>query len=174
MSTIDMTVGTQTGKGRASTYGKPIVTIYRLLDLAKANTKKGTTLASADLIHVIGLPKGTRTLSAGAKVLEAVAKTPGGSAVAQFLFKVGNTANSSVFVTSGDATSVGFAPNNDTNATFIQTTTSTDNIDVTVFSFSGTIPGAGVIAVFADIADYNEFPGANIDATTNLAGVPGA
>jgi len=174
MATINMKVGTDTGKSPSALYYKNARIVYRHIDVVKALTSKGSALAAADVINALALPQGTYVIRAGAKVLEAV-KDASGNAVGQFGFGVGTNGDSTRFVaqSAGAGETLGYATDSYLG-TFTFNGSGTDSINVLLGTYTGTTPVSGVITVWAVLADLNEFPGANIDATTNQAGVPQA
>lgn len=174
MATINFKAGTDSGKAPSSLYYKTPRLVYRHIDLVKAVTSKGSALAAADVIQAIALPQGTWVIRAGAKVIEA-AKDANGAAVGTLNFGVGTLGDAQRFVTQsvGSAASTGYATDGYAG-TYTFNPTSTDSINILVSTYTGTTLATGVITVWALVADLNEFPGANIDATTNQAGVPQA
>lgn len=169
MANVDLRKGTSTGKGTANLYGKPVKTVYTLIDLVKAAAVKGSALATGDVIQALRIPIGTRVLFAGAKVIEACDATT-------LNFNVGTSGDAARFVAAGigawsqpAGTFAVFAG----SAGTLNIANAAESINVTIGTFTGTVPTTGVLAVFADIADYSEFAGANINAT-DQAGVPQA
>ena len=169
MANIDMTKGTATGKGRAALYAKPVYTAYALIDLVKATTAKGSVLAAADTIQAIRVPPGTRVLSANAKVLEV-------ADVGTLNFSLGTQADSARYLSAftGSMSVATFQTSTYGNTYTLNAGATTFSINITVGTYTGTSPTTGVVAVFATLEDLSEFAGSNINATTNLVGVPQA
>lgn len=163
MASINMSQGTASGKGPAALYQKQVRISYKLIDLMKATTSKGSALAAADVIQAIAIPANSAVLFAGCRVLE-VADMQGDTK-----FKLGLAASDAAYVGSGVGSLAGTFIACSFLGTYCQTAT---NLNVTIQSWSGSTPTTGVLAVFAGIADLMEFAGSNINATTNLVGDP--
>jgi hypothetical protein len=173
MATVNLTSGTAAGKAPSALNSKSARLIYRYVDLAKAVTAKGSALAQNDVITAIQLPPGTWCIRAGAKVVE-VAKDANGTAIGTMHFGVGTLGDAGRFVTRavGDFATATYQTDGYANTyTF---NTGTDSINVVIDTYTGTTTTQGAAVVWALVADLAEFPGSNIDATTNIVGVPQA
>ena len=164
MASINMAQGTSTGKGPAALYQKQVRISYKLIDLVKATAAKGSALAAADVIQVIGIPANSAILFAGARILE-VADMQGDTK-----FKIGTPASDAAYVASNAGSFAGTFISGSFLWTYTQTATT---LNVTLQSWSGSTPTTGVLAVFAGIADLMEFAGSNINATDQV-GIPQA
>ena len=174
MANVNLRKGTLGGKGQANIYGKPVKTVYALVDLVDAEATKASTLATNDVLQAIALPPGTLVHSAGARVLEA-------SNVAAIHFSIGNTGDTVKWVAASAgltnvatwATPVGLSAT--TTLTLNQLipalNITTDSVNLVLSTHSGTVSTAGIIAVWATISDMSEFAGANINTVSALAGV---
>jgi len=164
MASINMSQGTAAGKAPAALYQKTSRTLYKLIDLAKAATAKGSALASADVIQALAIPANTVVLTAGYRVIE-VADVTG-----DLKFKLGRAASDAEFV---GVTAGSMAALNALGSLVFSHNTSATNINLTFGSLTASVPTTGVLAVWANVIDLNEFAGSNINATDQV-GVPQA
>lgn len=161
MATVDRTLGTSTGKGLAALYGKHVKTIYALIDLQDVVTEKGSALAAGDVINCLRVPAGSRVLFAGAKVVTATDANT-------LHFSLGTASEQARYIAAfaGTAQTAGFStPATPANTYVINSSQTT--IDMVIGTYTGTALTAGLVAVFAEIADYSEFAGAQINDTTS-------
>lgn len=166
MATIDFRKGTSSGKGSAALYGRPVKTVYQIVDLQDAAESKGSALAAGDIIQCIRIPAGSRVSFGGAKVIEA-------TNASTLHFKLGVTGDDAVFVSAhtGLAESATFV-----TPTYAGTTklfSSASEVVLTIGTYTGTTLTAGQVAVWIDIADLSDFGASNINETTS-AGEPQA
>jgi hypothetical protein len=165
MASINMAKGTSTGKAVAALRGgHPVRTQSFLVDLAAAATAKGSALAAADVIQCIQIPAYTAIMAGGVRILE-VADVTGDNK-----FKLGIATSDAAFVAS-NAGSFNSTFNGQANS-FIFTTAAT-TVNLTLQSFTASVPTTGVAAVWVTLADLSDFPGSNINATA-FAGEPQA
>ena len=164
MASINMALGTSTGKAVSALNGRSVRLETFLVDLAKAATAKGSALAAADVIQCFNIPAYTAIIAGGVRILE-VADVTGDNK-----FKLGIATSDAAFVASG-AGSFNSTFNGQASS-FIFTTAQT-SVNLTLQSFTTSVPTTGVAAVWAVLADLSDFPGSNINAT-GFAGEPQA
>lgn len=169
MVTITMARGSATSSatGLAALYGRPTKTIYVIVDLVTEAARKGSALATGDVIQAIGLPANTVVTRCYSRVIEA-------ADVSTLNVDIGTGNDADLYVDEGSLASLGLLqPTNHANGNYFAGTfgsatgtlafTGTyDTIDVTLMTFSGTVPTTGQLAVFAEIMDLTVPAGANI------------
>ena len=163
---------TATG-AQASLYGRSTKTIYAIVDLVNAAAVKGSALAATDVIQAVGIPPHSVISKVYCRVIEA-------ADVATFTVNVG-IAGGSEYVSGGQMNATGLltpttiAQGRPTGITQAATGTITtanvgtfnytstyDTIDVTIASFTGTVPTTGQLVVFVELMDTTVPAGANI------------
>lgn len=148
MATVDMAnfAGAGTHPARSTNVKVPYLTEV-VLDLADAVTKKGSALASADVIQVVDIAANSAVLFAGAAIVDAMTGTS-----ADATFDVTMASTDFVSAMDLDAASEGDIS---VSVDAVLNTSSADTIDVVLGTFTGTITG-GKIRVFALVVDLTE------------------
>jgi len=163
MATITLAKGTANRVATADIYKKPEGTVYFTVDLVDAAASKGSALATGDVIQAIGVPGNSYVSKCFTKVTEL-------ADVTTLNFDVGFAGDADLFVdgggmTSGTGSAGEFSTNHQSAAVTgtLSTLTSTyDTIDVTLMTFSGTVPTTGQLTIFASIVDLTAQAGSNI------------
>lgn len=130
--------------------------IWREIDLAAAVTAKGTALAAADVIEALRLPAGCFILNAGAQKTSAMTGT-----TTDLTFDIGTAVDPDQYVDGWDfdAAAVGSYAT-PLGVQLGQVITTSDTIDITIATQTGTLTG-GKVMVWAVIVDLtNEGRGA--------------
>jgi hypothetical protein len=135
--------------------GSKLGIVEKSIDLAAAQTAKGSALAAGDIIEAISLPKGTLVLNAGIELTTAIA----GSTVLTLDVGIAAYAGDS-FVDGFNAVAASAADiaASDTTAAVPAVLTAADTVDVTVASLTTTLT-AGVVRVWAVVADITDLTG---------------
>jgi len=171
MATITLTTGSSgnTVKGVAALYGKPVKTIYKIVDLTTVQTAKGSTLDDADVIKTVAIPANSVLAFPRVIVTEAID-------IAEAKISVGVTGSTTNIVQAGvlSTGTLGFLQNGAATAlpTFIDVSTYS-TIDVTLGSFSSTACTTGQFVIHAAVIDMNSNDGQNVNKITPLGGVAG-
>lgn len=172
MSTITIPRGTASagGKGIAALYGRSSKTLVTIVDLVNAAAVKGSALAQDDVIQAVAVPANTIINKVYCRVLEA-------ADVATLNVDVGTGVDADAFVDAGSLASTGLLLPTAVaqGVSVVQAATGTvsfvgtlnftgtyDTIDVTLMTFTGTVPTTGQLAIFVDITDITDPQGANI------------
>lgn len=171
MSTVTLPRGTvgAGGASQAALYGRPQKTLVAIVDLVDAAATKGSALAQDDVIQSIAVPANTRINSVYVRCIEA-------ADVGTLNVDVGLGTDVDLYVDGQSMTTTGllqptahavgnFIPSTISSPTSTFAFTSTyDTIDVTLMTFTGTVPTAGQLAIYADVVDLTTPQGANIAA----------
>lgn len=170
MATITLTTGSSgnTVKGVAALYGKPVRTIYKIVDLTTVQTDKGSTLATNDVIKTVAVGANSVLTFPRVVLLEA-------ANIAAAKISVGLTGSTTNIVQDGSIIgSLGFVQNGGATALPSSIDCGTySTIDVTLASFSGTAPTTGQFVIQATVLDYNSQDGQNVNKIVPLGGVTG-
>jgi hypothetical protein len=170
MATIELTTGSSgnTVKGVAALYGKPVKTIYKIVDLTTVQTAKGSTLATNDVVQTVAIPANS-VLAFPRVVLNEAADINAAK------ISVGVTGSTTNIVQDGSIVgTLGFVQNGGATAlpSFIDVSTYS-TINVTLASFSSTAPTTGQFVIHATVIDMNANDGQNVNKITPLGGVTG-
>lgn len=169
MATITLPRGTvsTSGKAPSALYGRPSQTICTLVDLVNAAAVKGSALAQDDVIQAVAVPPNTRINWSYTRVLEA-------ADVGTLNVDIGLGTDADLYVDGQSIASTGLlqATTHAVGAFFsstFATTTSTfaftgtyDTVDVTLMTFTGTVPTTGQLAVYVNVDFLTDPQGSNI------------
>lgn len=175
MATITLPRGTAAagGAGSAALHGRINKTLVTIVDLVNAAAEGGVTLAYGDVIQAVALPANSIINKVYCRVIEV-------ADVASFNVNVG-IAGGNEYVDNKSILALGLltptraAQGNPeaisqaatgtiatANVGTFNYTATYDTIDVSIATFSGTVPTTGQIAVFVDFTDLTTPGGANI------------
>lgn len=169
MATITIPRGTvgSTTSAPSALYGRSSQTLVTLVDLVNAAAVKGSALATGDVIESVAVPPNTRINWCYTRVLEA-------ADVATLNVDIGLGTDADLYVDGASIASTGLLqPTNHAVGAFWTTTFATtsstfaftgtyDTIDVTLMTFTGTVPTTGQLAVYASVDFLTDPQGANI------------
>jgi hypothetical protein len=154
MATITTLAPASTDNTHVSAHGnvKLPYLVEKELNYATALTAKGSALASADVIELIRIPAGTVVLGAGAQILVAGDSTT-------LTLHVGTGADNDEWVASLDGKATAGTYGTDLDAVPAWNTyTTTDTIDVTFATLTGTL-ATGKVRVYALLMDVSDAKG---------------
>tara|TARA_R110000823_G_scaffold307468_2_gene430536 strand:- start:5506 stop:5991 length:486 start_codon:yes stop_codon:yes gene_type:complete len=137
----------QSARGNTQRGRNPYM-VQTVLNLATALSDKGSTLAAADVIPVIAVPKGNMVLNAGIEVDTA-------SDGSTFTVDLGMV-DADVFVDGFDATSAAAVVAQNPAAYQPVMAVANDNIDLTIASLSGGAVTTGKLRIWAVMMDCSD------------------
>ena len=150
MATIDVAGGTS-GHLPSSTGRKQAMVLERTVDFAKVTEKKGSDLASSDVVNVFNLPAGSYLLAGGAEVEEAETNASATTV------DVG-TGGGDTIVDGADVTSTGFKASGTNGSRELNTTGAFQASDATVtmkIASATGVPANAKVRVYLLVADVN-------------------
>ena len=158
MATITIPNGTAAagGKAIAPLYARNTLVLTKVADLVNAAAVKGSAIATGDVIQTVAVPAHSVILGVYAKVLEA-------ADVSTLNVDIGLGTDADLYVDEGSLTTTGrLNPVIAGMSSSLNWTATYDTVDITLMTFSGTVPTAGQVEVNVIVAQLPDTGGANI------------
>lgn len=158
MATVTIPNGTAAAGGKAvsALYARSTLVLTKIVDLVNAAAVKGSALATGDVIQSVAVPAHSAILGVYCKVIEA-------ADVGTLNVDVGLGTAANLYVDEGSLTTTGrLNPIMANLVSSLNWTATYDTVDVTLMTFTGTVPTAGQLEINVIVAEFPDNGGSNI------------